>query len=295
MDKRQIKYGLAAFIDILGFSEKVAKVETEDDLTKIEKTIGYVQQEFEYRPKDKLRKASHKIISKSVLAFTDCLVVFVPGKSQGTQSQGSFDVLMQELDSFGLSQGSCVLNGYVLRGGVAIGFWYKSKDTLISSAQVAAYKMESKHVVVPMIGVDAELYTLLADHPGRKFYSEDIEPLKRVLVEYPNPETGKPMWLINYLRICLDSAEPSLTSAERTEYKTADPDRRDAIMNGGYFRGCSELATQHKLVIEAALTNETEERVNAKYRWLAEYHNTTIRAFFHVCPEELLINTAWTV
>lgn len=289
MDKRRIKYGIAAFIDILGFSEKVSGVGSENDLAAIEKTVGFVQGEFEYRPKDQLQKSSHKIIEKTVLAFTDCLIIFVPAKSRATQSSGSFDVLVQEIDSLGLGQGSCVLNGHFLRGGVAQGYWYKKKDTLISSAQVAAYKIESKDVLVPMVGIAEDLYRLLETHPGRRFYSSDIEPLKRIIIERPHPETSKPMWLINYFRICLESVGEALTAQERAELKSATPDRRDEILSNAHYRTCVEFADQHRKVVENALNAAPAGRIKAKYEWLANYHNDVIKTFFKQPPSHLLI------
>jgi hypothetical protein len=110
----------------------------------------------EYKCFDKFIKEEKKILGKSVLAFSDCLVISAPLRSQLADIQGTFDLLISELSSDAWAQGTCVLRGIFPRGDVDLGFWYRQKDTLISSAMVLAYRLEHA-ACVPMIAITPEL------------------------------------------------------------------------------------------------------------------------------------------
>ena len=73
--------------------------------------VALVQSEFEHKPTDKLTQESKRSIDKTVLAFSDCLVISVPVQSPLAKLQGDFDVIMSELTSFAWAQGACVLHG----------------------------------------------------------------------------------------------------------------------------------------------------------------------------------------
>ena len=75
-----------------------------------------------------------------------------------------------------LSQVRCIWDGYFLRGGIDIGYWYYEKGLLVSPALVAAYKEERGRAIYPVISISKQLYKLLRDDPGRKFYSKDADP-----------------------------------------------------------------------------------------------------------------------
>jgi hypothetical protein len=100
-----------------------------------------------------------------------------------TSIQGTFDILMSELTSSALSQGTCVLEGIFLRGGIDIGFWYRRNDSLISPALVRAYKLE-RDACVPMIAITPDLRKYLANNPERRFYRQDLDPIPKTLKQY---------------------------------------------------------------------------------------------------------------
>src|SRR5258705_7170100 len=145
--RRNLKNGLFAFIALLGFSNRVEAITTEEQLRVSDDDVVYVQNEFEHKSSDKFIQEEHKIVGKSVLAFSDCLVISVPLRSQMADFQGTFDLLMSELNSYAWALGTCVLRGIFLRGGVDLGFWYRRKDTLISPAMVLAYRLEHTALV----------------------------------------------------------------------------------------------------------------------------------------------------
>ena len=117
-----------------------------------------------------------------------------------------------ELTNFALAQGTCALRGTFLPGGVDLGFWYRRKDSLISPPLVRAYGLE-KDACVPMIALTPQLRKFLANHPHRSFYSDDFDPIPKILKQYRKLPNGGTQWFINYLRICLESVEGALVAS----------------------------------------------------------------------------------
>ena len=277
--RRNLKNGLFAFIDLLGFSARVESLETEEDLLTLDADVVFVQNQFELKSQDKFTQQSNRIKGKSVLAFSDCVVVSVPQNSGLTEFQGTFDVLMSELDDFALSQGECVLKGIFLRGGVDFGFWYRRKDSLISPALVRAYNLEHD-ACVPMIAVTPTLRLYLSKHQHRQFYSKDMDPFNNVLKKYSKLPNGKTQWFINYLRLCLEAIHPSLTGEEAEKYRAETPDVQDRLRTEAWQKACSNWAKQHGEAILKAHAEVEGSPVACKYEWLAKYHNAEVKRFF---------------
>jgi hypothetical protein len=150
LPQKNIYIGITAFLDVLGFGDRVLKADKIADIDAIAKDIRKIQTEFEFKPKDKFIKKAHSYYKKTVLAFSDSVIVNVSLQSQMTMIQGTFDPLMSELVDMALAQSQCVNSGLFLRGGVDIGWWYRRGSTLISKSLVGAYKWE-KRANVPMI------------------------------------------------------------------------------------------------------------------------------------------------
>jgi hypothetical protein len=142
--------------------------------------VVFVHDQFEHKTADASIRESHKVVGKSVLAFSDCVVVSVSLRSDLTALQGTCVVLMSEFTSFALAQGACVLRGIFLRGGVDLGFWFRRKGTLISPAMVNAYRLE-RDACIPMIAVTPDLRKYLANHANRCFYNSDFDPIPKTL------------------------------------------------------------------------------------------------------------------
>jgi hypothetical protein len=118
IDKRKISHSMVAFVDLLGFSERVKGLETLDDLADVQAKVRNVQAWFGRNPKDKFEREEANVLSKSVLAFSDCVVIAVSSHSELAKMQGGFDIFMGELSSFAYAQATCVVNGIFIRGGV---------------------------------------------------------------------------------------------------------------------------------------------------------------------------------
>lgn len=269
--RRHLNNGLFAFVDLLGFSNRVEAVSTEEQLRALDDDVSFVQNEFEHKSSDKFIKEEHKVVGKNVLAFSDCLVISVPLRSQMVTFQGTFDILMGELNSYALAQGTCVLRGIFIRGGVDLGFWYRRKDTLISPAMVRAYKLEQA-ACVPMIALTPDLQKYLSDHPHRRYYSDDVDPIPTTMTEYGNLPNETTQWFVNYLRICLGSITPSIFGDDLKRYKEANEEGRELIRNEAWQNACRDWARRHgQAVLNAYNSAGEDEHVRQKYAWLVDY------------------------
>ena len=211
MPQKNISWGVTAFLDVLGFSDRVLKAHKIEDIDAIAKDIRKIQSEFEFKPKDKFIKEAHSYYKKTVLAFSDSVVVNVSLQSLATSLQGTFDPLMNELELMALAQSQCVNSGLFLRGGVDIGWWYRRGSTLISKSLVGAYKSE-ECANVPIIALTDGLYQFLSKHNHRKFYSRDIDPIRRSRRFYRDGNVS--FWYLDYISIFSESIDRGIGSGK---------------------------------------------------------------------------------
>ncbi len=287
--KQYLSFGMVAFVDLLGYSDRVRALETPEELIALETQVLRVQKWFQHKPTEELEKQEHKLAAKTVLAFSDCVVVSVPFHSTLAKFQGDFDVMMAEVSSLGMAQGQCAVNGIFVRGGADFGMWYRRGATLISPAMVNAYHLEGA-VCVPMIGLTDEFYQHLAQHKHRSFYSKDIDPL-RLIRRFEKLPNGSSQWLIDYVPLCLESVDGALSAEEKVEYRDAGPERRDEIMNTAFARDCKDWARWHADEIKKGFAGSDVASVKAKYEWLAQYHDDALGRFFSAPPPEALIGS----
>jgi hypothetical protein len=278
--QKNVSVGITAFLDILGFGDRVLKARTISDIDAIAKDVRKIQSEFDHNPKDKLIKEVHANYRKTVLAFSDSVIVNVPLQSEMTKFEGTFDPLMSEITSMALAQGSCVASGLFLRGGVDLGWWYRRGATLASQSMVRAYKAEGR-ANVPVIALTDELYQYLSKHSHRNFYSKDFEPLKRLLRYYQAemPDGKISFWYLDYITVCAESIDWIKSRAQHQSYLAASSDERQKIMEDGYKANLTTWFIHHAKVIKQAHKKAKIESVKSKYAWLASYHNEIASRF----------------
>lgn len=275
----RVSLSMVGFFDILGFSNNVESVQSEAELLKIAGTVESIRKHFEFRSKDKHIRQLHEIMGKRVLAFSDCVVTAVSVHTDFVRNQGLFDTFGSEIVNMAYSQVQCILDGYFLRGGVDMGYWYYDKGLLVSPALVTAYKEEQQRACYPVISISRGLYKLLRDDPGRKAYSKDADPLPDEFSSFRHPKGGI-VHFINYLRIAAKSVDWQFDRATYEAYMAAPrgSDERDRIMGDGYYRSLVGFFERHKDLIVFA-HNSANENVKAKYQFLADYHNKELRRF----------------
>lgn len=281
MSQKNISLGITAFIDVLGFEDRILNSKDTKDIDPIAKDIRKIQTEFELKPKDKFTKKIHSSCKKTVLAFSDSVIVHVPLESQRTKIQGTFDPLMDELSGMAFSQCRCVNSGFFLRGGVDLGWWYRRGSTLVSQSMVRAYNCE-KYAHVPVIALSDELYRFLSGHNDRNFYMEDIEPVRQSLRFYCNGSDS--FWYLDYITIFADEIDWITSPSQYESCRIAAPNEKQKIINEGRMTNLTTWFTHHARIIEQAYQQSKDEHVKEKYQWLASYHNE-IAPKYTVSPE----------
>lgn len=246
---------LSAFIDILGFTPKIAQAGSSvEKLTKIADSVRTIQEEFEHNPADDLTKGAHEALNKEVLAFSDCVLIGTDLGSSTADVMGGLDLILAELNSFGIAQACCVVKNIFLRGGVDMGLWSYRQDRLVSPAAIRAYEWE-RDVTNPVIGLSVSLAMHLHQHEDRRHYNRKADNTFEILACQDQWEPH--YWYIDYARIYL-----SLLRAE------LEPEN--------FVR---DWQARHKLAIETGYQTASDERTRDKYRWLAEYHNQSVKTY----------------
>ena len=289
LKKKSVKLGLVGFIDLLGYTNRVRSLHTFDDVRQLDQDLNRIQDWFDYQPTDNLTKSVQKISGKKVLAFSDCVIVFLPVNSSLTKSQGDFDVFLNELFILALSQGRCAINEIIVRGGIDYEIWCKRKDRLISPAFVAAYEAE-RGAVVPMIAVTEELYEHLSNHPHRQFYAASYDPLPKLIRKFDNFPDGKNRRFIDYLPVFLEALDGKLTGEEKEVYFSVDSETRATMRDKAFWRDCHRWALCHANFIRKQLAATNDRNIREKYSWLAWYHNDALDRYYNgTVSEDLLI------
>lgn len=270
IEEKDISIGVTAFIDILGFRNKVLDAKSLDDLNEIHVAIKLIQDAFDFETQDELVRDVQKMHSTTVLAFSDCIVVNIPIQSEATKYEGNFDPILSEVTNFAYGQGVCSLNALFIRGGIDLGWWYQNGSTLISQSLVNAYKTEGS-ISVPVIALTKQFYDHYLNHEHRKFYSEDFDPIPKVFRKFE--EGGKDFFFIDYITLCLEALSWHRTKQQIDTYRASCPDEKDIIMREGYRENIDDWLKKHARNIEAAHRHACEEKVQNKYVWLSKYHN----------------------
>ncbi|EOX3183657.1 TPA: hypothetical protein ACJIPG_000393 [Escherichia coli] len=252
MKEEELSVGITGFIDILGFSEKVLSAETIKDIEDISLAIKKIQDEFDFQTNEPLIVEEQKLNKKTILAFSDCIVINIPLQSEGTKYSGTFDPVVSELTNFAVAQGRCVLDSLFIRGGVDSGWWYNQGHTLISQSMVGAVRREES-ARVPVIALSEGLYNYIKNHEDRKSLAKNIDPLEYLLRKYISGDCE--FYYLDYITICLNQFEQE----------------SDKI----------NFLSLHAQKIEAGAYLSNVGKVKSKYIWLAEYHNEVALRYTH--------------
>ena len=276
-----------AFVDLLGYSARVRAVETPQDVENVADDVRTVLGFFGHNRTDEEGIQYHEVVGKTVLAFSDCVVVSVSYDSDLMQSDGTFDAPMSELHSLALNQAECVMHGIFLRGGVGFGYWANEENLIVSDAMVTAYEVENE-ACVPVIAVDLDYVNSLAEEHDREFYSETADPFPKLFLRSEVGPDNRPIWFLNYFWVLLDALDGPLNDSERAEYQQASSERRNELRSAAYGRAHRECCQQHAELIKYAHEAAETESIRYKYAWLAKYHGEIVREYYPDPDPDLL-------
>ena len=132
---------LIAFIDILGFREKIK--ETEDSMDLRFEMLQTLKSIFEFKRENDEESLSLRELGKEVTIFSDSIVISYPLDFGG----GLFFILMNIIHI----QIDLLFKGMIFRGGLAIGDVYHDGSIVFGPGMVSAYDLESKFAKFPRI------------------------------------------------------------------------------------------------------------------------------------------------
>lgn len=226
------KLSYCAFLDVLGFSERISASYNNDT-------------------EDQLLERFHEILSRNMKAindnsrathlyykaFTDNVVLSYPQVSDDMETE--FASILESICRYQLSM---ALEGFFIRGGLALGKLFMDKNSVYGKALLEAYRLESKVAVNPIVVLCDDAMKSVKLHLS--FYMGGDAPQRNHLLVGPD---GR--FFLNYLGQCVTSG--------------ADDWHLDA-----------KSLAQHKEQIETALREYVAiPAVFSKFAWLAAYHN----------------------
>lgn len=273
MDTKKLSNnGITAFIDILGFSERIASIAPEDiaqSIKDIEELVTIFHKACGHgnETKDELCADMYSILGKNVLAFSDCVVVHVPlENSLAITIYNKFDLIIGELVEIAFAQTNCISQKNIfMRGAVDIGWWYQNESVLISQSLLRAYKMESNDVQYPVVALTDKLFEYLLECQMFPIENNQLEypvkyPIEKLIrkksIENKKGEIND-IHYIDYINVHIDLVSNSQKCFSPEEYT-------------------SMFLKHHAKRISIEFANASCEKVKQKYIWLANYHNEVV-------------------
>jgi len=276
LSSKDLQPALVVFLDVLGFGSKVKDIREDHDVENIYAALRFIHDEFEKNIANEEMINNHELEGKTVLAFSDSIIISMLFKSEDTRTMGLFDNMLAHLHSIALSQITCLSKDLFLRGGIAKGGWFRDCDIVISDALVKAYDMESHKAEFPILAIDQQTYDYFASHRSRRNYALDIDPVDALFKSTKNGQST--VRYLDYLNIGLVSSEDWYCESDRQEYLKAESDeQKSTILNQSYKKSQLNFLKAHRHTILNALENAKDERVKSKYRRLCHYHNSVVK------------------
>ncbi|CAM5783845.1 hypothetical protein [Rhizobacter fulvus] len=191
-------------------------------------SVSLIRIAFDYASEDEHLLEVQESCGKSVLAFSDSVIVNVPLGSEMTESEGHFDGLMSEVHSMAVAQAKCVESGLFLRGGVELDWWYLDGSTLVSKALASAYELEGL-CCVPVIAITKKVLEFLGKSEGRAAYSKSADPFPRLIRHFSGEVGGKNLDIrfLDYLSAFAGEIDWTPTKSNREKLLSMPPDERD--------------------------------------------------------------------
>jgi hypothetical protein len=173
---------VVAWVDLLGFREQICKASTPEEFQAAFRRLRDVQEEFDKdTASDDPNQAELNANSGiKVIALSDGLVITLEVSSDCLDAEISsfYDRMLSFLESLRLAQARCASVGNLVRGGIAVGYFWFQEDILLSPALVQAYYMESKIAKNPVIVLHRKFADELRAQKANAGYRDEIDPMR---------------------------------------------------------------------------------------------------------------------
>lgn len=274
---------IVAWVDILGFSQMLQNAKTDEELRGLYRKMLFAQEEFGAVTASDDPERTRKInvdFGRSVVALSDGLVVTASANARARSIMSPYDLLMSFIGDIIEAQANCVANGIFLRGGISIGPYYFDNNILLSPALIRAYKLETDRATYPVIIINRSDVDALRKLPGIRCYAPSAEPSRSYFRPFKSPSQrkGERFYFLDYLRFLADPSNHTWSSnADLKKYRNSSSRARIRIMRASYRKTAAMFMWRHRKHVLNAYKQSNSERIRAKYCWLIEYHNKTIR------------------
>lgn len=271
---------LVAFIDILGFSNKIVAAKTAEDLKAIYEEVRTVQRELE-KPSAVENPGEQEGMNldhgKKVIALSDGVIVAITSDCKAGPVMTPYDLFMLEIWTIIIAQARCVVKGIFLRGGIGRGTFFFENDILLSPPLVTAYRLESKYAVYPVIVVDAETVDFLFSQKGRSRYKGAADPSPKYFRAFTSPDfPDRKLYMLDYLPVTRDEAHGWIFKEDYEAYKKASDEEKSDVLYRRDVKNAAWVLGLHKKAVLAAYQAASNPEVKAKYIWLMHYHNECV-------------------
>lgn len=239
---------LVAFIDLLGWSDKLSSAKTYADIDPLLRVLKRFHGDFDFDYVKSLSAHERECIGEQIEILSDALVVAVSLNCGNARFRDQYEGIRLKFWDFALAQAQCVLEGIFIRGGVDLGYCIKGEGVLLSNALVEAHKLEEKSAKYPIIAVSDELYKHWTRLP---FYEKDEASIYTTV---DSREDGSKLRFIDYINVTLGILQGESCGMSEVEFLTR---HKASIINA----------------IDQVKLSNNQEGVLQKYEWLKRYHN----------------------
>lgn len=206
---------IVAWVDLLGFREQIYKADTPAAFQSAYRRLRDVQEEFnkETASIDPDQGDLNANSGIRVFALSDGLVITLDLQTDcpAAEVSSSYDRVGLFLESLRLAQARCAAVGNLVRGGVAVGYFWFQNDILLSPALAQAYHMECKVAKAPVIVLHREFANKLRSMKADEGYRDDIDPMRDLFrdCEWMNQTERSQYVMLDFMPMFLDNDDPA--------------------------------------------------------------------------------------
>ncbi len=213
--KPEPQLSIVAWVDLLGFSEQIRNAHTPEKFQAAYRRMWNVHQEFdkETASVESDQGELNESLGKRIVALSDGLVIALNLENNSPASEVSsyYERVGSFLEALRLAQARCASVGNLVRGGIAVGYFWFEDDILLSPALAEAYKMESKIAKNPVIILSRELADKLRAMKTSEGYSDDFDPMDNLFrdCDWMEESARSEHVMLNFMPIFLDDDDPT--------------------------------------------------------------------------------------
>ncbi len=264
---------IVCFLDILGFSDYVAKYDqdiTSTFLQEIQESFSLammlLRNEINLSQSDDIEYLEYK-------TFSDNICISIPYFDNEIDFLSNFNIIATYVRGF---QSIMMSKGFYLRGGISIGSYYSDENIIFSKGLINAYTLESKVAIYPRVIIDELIINkILGYNPLQVSYFK-ID--KYIVIDSSKISFLNPFNLTKTTIVQIDSIFNNISDLLDEEYKNILTPFLSSISDFAHSglkdlekRETEELKNLKSDIIQKVFENNDRLKVQVKYIWLLEF------------------------